>query len=644
VSEEHVGILLRQFDSTINSALEHPDEAALSFDSLDSDLLAQENEIPAVIYYSRNELLHSQFEQRAIELPDHVALEYLDDDGSTTTWTFKELNENSNKLAHHLLSLGVARDEAIPICLEKSFLFYICVLGVLKAGCAFTPVDQKLPTNRKEFMIRELQARIVIVDSVDSLGPIVDSLVVLLANELLVLDKPVANPSVPDLSERSLAYRLYTSGSTGLPKAVSVEHKSAVQTIHASKPIIRWDSKSRLLQFAATTFDMCYYDIFMAWSYGFTLCSAAKIRIFGELEETIRLMHISILDLTPSVASTLRADRLPNVKMLYCIGEAMPQKMAAEWEGRCVSSYGPTEAAMCCTITEVSRDINTTNIGKPFETTRFMVLANGTANMLPIFGAGELCIGGPQIAREYHNNPELTKSKFIPFRGDTIYRTGDIVRQIGDRSFEFLGRADDQIKIRGLRVELNEINSVLTDASGGIFKASFTIVSKHRASGSKPQLVSFLAKEGQKPIESTSLEIYLNLYDTVDSIRETALKALPSYMVPGIILVVSHIPLSTAGKIDKMELEKLFQAQDIESFGCFPKKTELTGASPWTGMEQKIREVLAEIAQVEKEKIHKSSTIYEIGLDSISATQVASKLKRLGLELTVLDILEVRIT
>lgn len=401
---------------------------------------------------------------------------------------------------------------------------------------------------------------------------------------------------------------------------------------------------------------MCYYDCFMAWSYGFTLCSAAKGHLLGDLEGTIKTLKASMLELTPTVASTLTAENLPDVEILYCIGEAMPQKLVNDWDGRCLNSYGPTgneisllllgseanqgiEAAMCCTITPTSKQIKSSNIGKPFPTASFIILSRNGKYMIPTFGSGELCIGGPQVAREYHNNPQLTNDRFIRLGEVIVYRTGDLVRMLADGTFEFIGRADDQVKIRGLRVELDEISSVLREGHSGV-KDAATVVLRH-SEDAKQQLVSFLAVEGRKQHGTavTVLGVNSQTEDILATSRNAAREKLPRYMIPGVILIIDHIPRSAAGKVDKKALGVLFKSQNIQSFGV--SNVEGEGEDTWTEDERKIREVFSQISRVPVEQISRSSTIYEIGLDSISTAQVAMQLKRVGLQISILDILEV---
>ncbi|KAF8444235.1 hypothetical protein BGX38DRAFT_1143770 [Terfezia claveryi] len=638
MDEEAADIILRQLDQALCASIETPEAIIVDHTFLEKILLSTSNSPPIALPEATDTFLHSLLEQKARDDPAATALEFLDDEGRVSTYTYGAFNEAANQVAHILLKYGVTRDEAIPICIEKSPQYYICVLGILKAGSAFTPIDPSAPAQRKAFMLEELGARWVITNSTDVRDlPARDGLKFIVLEEHDLCSYPVANPIIEDLLPTHLAYRLYTSGSTGLPKAVSVEIKSALQTIRASQSIIPWTRESRILQFAAITFDMCYYDCFMAWNYGFTLCSAGKKQLLGEIEGTINRMNITMLDLTPTVASTLIAQNLPKVELLYCIGEAMPQDLVNEWGPRCVNSYGPTEAAMCCTIVPVDRSIKSSNIGTPLPSASLHILSQDSNYTLPRLGCGELCIGGPQIAREYHNNPQLTKSKFIMVGTERLYRTGDNARMLANGTFEFIGRLDDQVKIRGLRVELDEINHVIKNSHEDI-KDTATIVLQHSVD-TKEQLVSFLALEGREnqgtaPVVIEDLQLKAKLLSTA---RSAAEQALSTYMVPGVMLVIDHIPLSAAGKVDKKALKSLFSQQDIESLS---ESYTLDHTEQWTKEELEARDIIADISQIPADSISKASTIYQIGLDSISAAQVAMRLRKRGFMITVIDILE----
>lgn len=214
ILEEHASILLRQLDGAIVSSLANPTQLAVDFSSFDPALLSISKARSPHPVDTGHDLLHSEFERHAREKPSHNALEYLNNDGIVETWTFETLNKAANQVAHYLISLGLKRDEAVPLCLEKSPIFYICVLGVLKAGCAFTPIDPSLPPQRKLFMIEELGAKVVLTDPTttkDLLLP-VQVMAIDIDGILHTKSQPITNPTVPDLLPECLAYRLYTSG------------------------------------------------------------------------------------------------------------------------------------------------------------------------------------------------------------------------------------------------------------------------------------------------------------------------------------------------------------------------------------------------------------------------------------------------
>ncbi|KAK6534533.1 hypothetical protein TWF281_005847 [Arthrobotrys megalospora] len=591
----------------------------------------------------RSLFVHHLFEKHAAETPDNSCLEFLHDEtDQVESWTFKKLNETSNRIAHLILQNGISRDEAVPVCLDKGPFYYACILACMKAGVPFTPIDPVAPVARKAFMIEELQARYVlsIPDRFDELGFNESVKILDISNEESLKKLSPQNPQVSDLTERCLAYRLYTSGSTGQPKAVSLEVGAVVHAIQKSINLLPLHRDTRLLQFAAITFDMCYFDCFLAWTVGFTMVSASKRYLLGELEATVKRLQISFLDLTPSVAATLNASELPEVEMLYCIGEAMPTKIVEDWAGRCVNSYGPTEAAMLCTITNVNKEIKSANFGQPFNGMSLYILDKDTPVILPRMAAGELCICGPQLAREYHRNEAKTASSFITLdSGLRLYRTGDLARMLADGTFEFIGRKDDQVKLRGFRIELGEVSAVLRDVHP-LIKDVVALVLKH-SDEEKEQLVTFLSFASRKNrLDPPSIQECdpMDWEDIEKAARKVAEDALPQYMLPHIYFPINWVPLSAAAKVDKRSLGELFRRTDISTLG---RKAE-TGASDeeFDEISTKIRHVFAEASSSDLETIGMDTTIYQLGLDSISALNVARSLKAIGVNASVLDIIE----
>ena len=557
-----------------------------------------------------HELLHSAFERNAREQPLASALEFLPTEGVLDIWSFKRVNSKANAIARSLQDVGVKQDDAVIIHLAKTPLFYASMLGILKAGAAFTPFDPDVPEDRKIFMETELDARVILVahDTAASWSRC-------RSIDVRQVPENASGNVYTSVGPTDLAYRLYTSGSTGHPKAVSIEHRNAVQTLSESRSRLPWTHSSRLLQYASVTFDMCYYDCFMAWSYGFTLCVAPQSAMYNDLAGISNSLQVSILDLTPSVAALIQPAQVPNVELLYCIGETLDQHLVDLWGHKLLNSYGPTEAAMCVTIFPVDENASSAIIGSPFPSTTFVIVGEG-GYVLPTLGVGELYIGGAQVARGYHANEELTRKQFVDWEGQRFYRSGDRVRMLANGVFEFIGRIDDQIKIRGLRVELDEINAVARNSDTLIVGVTTQLL-KPSVSG-KPQLYLFVTLS-EADYDTTAVK---------DRIMRACKAKLPPYMVPALVVLLDRIPLSPAGKADKRKLLAILQDQ-LRDFNLADGETVT-----FSRQERIVVEALSSLAGVEADQIRPHTSIFHLGLDSISAVQIAQQLtkRRLTIE------------
>ncbi|KAF1933087.1 nonribosomal peptide synthetase 2 [Didymella exigua CBS 183.55] len=640
MSERDAQVVARTFDNSLWALTQHYDAAANNPIGMPESLRAESNmgftrlqpdTMPlcngARTDVDTSNLLHKGFEQNAFSRRrDNIALDFLHADGRRTHWSYHELNLIANGVAYRLMHRGVGLEDIVPLHMPKSPIYYASILGVLKAGAAFAPVHPDLPEARKKLMLQELNPKVVLYTE---FLPVCSRQMSIIPLNVADLEKPsldsCEDPHVEGLVGSNLAYCLYTSGSTGVPKAVSMEHQSPIQTLESSRSLVPWTSSSRILQYAAITFDMCYYDCFMAWTFGFTLCAAEQHVMFDNLLHVVNELDVTLLDLTPSVALSLSRAQVPSVQWLYCIGEAMSGEVAKEWSGACVNSYGPTEAAFCTTMFPVSNDIKTSVIGQPYPSTSFAVFSTQGEQPLPKLSVGELYIGGAQLARGYLGRPELTAERFNTRCGQRFYKTGDVVRMLTDGTFEFIGRTDDQVKIRGLRVELGEISQVLQRCDMRIKSAVVQILKKDAAA--KEQLVAFLAT-------GHTLED-----DDESDLRKEAIKAakshLPGYMVPQFYLLVDRIPKSMAGKIDKKVLAEIFKsATATNGISEGPNNDH-----KWTRIETHIRGVLSRLSDTPVEDIYPETSIYQLGLDSISAVQISAALRRYGYEASASEVL-----
>jgi amino acid adenylation domain-containing protein len=624
MQQRDAAALVEVFDNTLRSIVRFPNSPAYDTAGFPNRLLAQSNLHYKSFDLPQDELLHSAFELNAVRRPDVIALDFYEAGGQKQTLTFKALNEKANRIAHALIQHDIGREDIVPVHMAKSPHFYATILGILKAGAAFAPMHPGLPETRKRLIVSELRPKVIlcIEYSLNWSGDVP------ILNVTDVGNHAKENPKNRGVRPSNLAYCLYTSGSTGVPKAVSVEHRAPIHTIESSRKTIPWKHNSRLLQYAAITFDMCYYDCFLAWSFGFTLCASDQDDMLNDLTHTINILEVDLLDLTPSVAASLQRSEVPRVKWLYCIGEAMTFDIVNEWEGACFNSYGPTEAAFCTTIFAVDKETKPSVIGQPFASTSFAVFPAHGERPVPMLGVGELYIGGAQLARGYYGKPNLTEDRFVQKCGQRFYKSGDMVRMLSDGNFEFLGRADDQVKIRGLRVELGEISHVIQGCDDRI--ASVTTQIMRKATDAKDQLVCFLVHHGPVSAEE---RVKLNL-----KAKRAATDQLPAYMIPQFFLFIDRIPRSMAGKVDKKALLEVFIGS-VELRSSTNQDENEETKREWTRIESQIRAVFAKLSRTPLEDISLLTTIYQLGLDSISAVQIATALRRQGLQTSTADVM-----
>ncbi|TPX66343.1 hypothetical protein SpCBS45565_g04526 [Spizellomyces sp. 'palustris'] len=654
VSAEQAGLLAEQFESTLVDAMTHPDsnmKEPIHPPHLLSiyNPLAQANDVPSQITF-----MHSWLEYHAAHKPTGLALEFAMDITEThcrtLQWTYEELNHHANRIAHFLRSRGVGVEDMVPVCIPRSPLMYAAMMGVSKAGAAYVPVDPDAPAERKRFVIRDTHATLVL--SVERqyvdlhFGDV----------EVVPLDvryiqaqinaQPRWNPVIDGLSAGDLAYVLYTSGTTGTPKGVLVQHSNVVQSISSFKKVIPFTPTSRFLQFASCAFDVSIFESLVSWSVGICLCSAPKDVLLKDLELAIRSLNVSHADLTPSVAGLVHRSNVPTLEVLVTGGEALTQQVLAEWgpDQNIYNAYGPTEATIGCTmLAGVKVTDKTINIGRPFgNVSAFVMGVGGLLSPVLKGGVGELCVGGPLVARGYLNQPQLTAQKFVEWRdpittrSHRLYKTGDLVRMMPDGTLEFQGRADQQVKLNGIRIEVDEISHVVKSSCADV-KAVVTLLLKHPEQAKK-QIVSFVActslGEGDMLVGKSQKRDKI-----IATILEGTRRILPLYMVPAHILVVTHIPLGATGKTDTKALGKLFETatpsmiRSDSGYGITSKE--------WTQTETTIRTVLATVSNTSAKDITHSTTLFELGLDSLSAILVSSRLRSHGMDLSVSDMLQV---
>ncbi|MCG8348345.1 MAG: amino acid adenylation domain-containing protein, partial [Chloroflexales bacterium] len=482
---------------------------------------------------------HHLFEAQVARHPDALAL-VLDD----AALTYRELNARANQLAHYLQEHGVGPGTLVAVGLDRSFELLIAILGVLKAGGAFLPLDPSYPPARLAFMLDDAQPAALLTTAVtaprfNAAAP--PRCIHLDVDWPAIARFPEHNP-VSAATADSLAYVIYTSGSTGQPKGALLAHRGWCNLTAFQRETFALQPGKRVLQFAALSFDASIWELGMALGNGATLALARAelLRAGPDLLQLLQTQQVTTVTLPPSLLAVLPPTDLPQLETVVAAGEACPAALAARWAvgRRFYNAYGPTEATVCATIQRCAADAAThPPIGRPLPNVTCYVL-DRQQQLVPVGVAGELYIGGVGVAQGYLNRPELSAERFVasPFRADErLYRTGDLVRYRADGQLEFLGRIDQQVKLRGFRIELEEIAAVLREQAA----VQDALVLARAEGGGEPRLVAYVLRQPATDEEAPDATAAV-----ASVLRAFASERLPEYMAPSAFVFLEAWPLT----------------------------------------------------------------------------------------------------
>ncbi|KIY67738.1 putative peptide synthetase [Cylindrobasidium torrendii FP15055 ss-10] len=641
-------VMLHQFDNMLSTILSgtNTNEPLLNIiTKIPRELISAVNSTPRTVDTQSRTLIHHEFEQNARQNPNALALWFkqdLDRPEHDLRWTYAEVDASANRIANYIIkSFGDVRDQAIPICMEKCPEIIIAMLGILKAGAAWCPIDFASPDQRKHDLIARAGGPLVIVQNQENfqrlqvVRPDGVEMIAMDDRRLLVCDDeaPIVN-----VSPSHLAYLIWTSGTTGLPKGVPIEHRAAVQALTVLQEVIPWkETGVRVLNFSANTFDVSILDVFYALgaSCG-ALCTSPKEILVGQFDDAVNAFVATHAFLTPAFMAQWSLMQCLSLEALISIGEKLPDPVADKWCRPGVVSlntYGPAEATIIATYRrfEPEEATKAQNVGLPLETISCFVIKDG--RVVPRGGVGELALGGYQNARGYHRQPDMTAKKFIDHDvAGKVYMTGDVVRILHDGTCEFVGRNDDLVKLGGIRVELSEISTSIKGCDPAVLDV--TTMQLSRPDRPRKVICTFLA--------APSVPSDKNLCESADAVllakaaRAQAEQTLPDYMNPTIFLVVKRLPLTPSNKIDRKALAADYASLDINAWE--EKNGDVnTGPVEWSVTEQRIRKVVAELTDFAEEQITKTTSFRGLGVDSLRAVQLVSRLRKAGITVTVQD-------
>ncbi|KAI9884044.1 MAG: NRPS [Watsoniomyces obsoletus] len=641
--EEQAVLLLKQLDHLLIDILSKPDGLCPDFSSISSNLLSITPPKQAMLQ-SDVSLLHEFVEHYARKTPLRTALEFvesLDGEGVfKSQWTFEELNHAGDNVVALVVKAGLQLGDLVAISFDKCPEAYFAILGVLKSGCGYVAIDPDAPVARRSYIISDSNAKLILTTTKhkSDLSDITDIPVVAIDEERLLSPASTNFSYSPRQADPgSICYCLYTSGTTGNPKGCEISHRNVVQSLLAFQRVFagRWNDTSRWLQFASFHFDVSVLEQYWSWSVGIRVVSAPKDLMLSDLSSMIRELQITHIDLTPSLARTLTPEDAPSLceGVFITGGELLTQDVLDAW-GRtgCIhNAYGPTEATIGVSVyPRVPAHAKPSNIGAQFDNVGTYVLAPESSSPVIRGAVGELCLSGVLVGKGYRNRPELTAQRFQYLENlqERVYRTGDMVRILHNGTFEFLGRADDQVKLRGQRLETAEVNEVIKKNVTEVTDVA-TLVLRHPRL-QKDQLVCFVVLKSSTTLDSsTIIQTTEESSSTIQLVQDVCRARLPSYGVPTQIIPVSRIPLSTNHKVDVNVLKNLYAKTSIGDLQSLSKATQSVRKN-WSLKERKIVETLADFVRMDMGQIRSDSNIFELGVDSISVIGLAKALKEKG--------------
>ena len=557
--------------------------------------------------------LQQWFETQAAKTPDARALTFED-----THLTYGELNHRANQLAHHLKRLGVGPDVLVALFLERSLEMVVGIFGILKAGGAYVPVDPEYPADRVAFMLQDANAPVLLTQTrlVDQLPRHSSRVICLDGDWNKIAREDTANPANATTPE-NLAYMIYTSGSTGTPKGAMNTHRGICNRLMWMQAQYRLTDRDRVLQKTPFSFDVSVWEFFWPLLQGAHLVVAKPggHRDPAYLVELITEKQITVLHFVPSMLGAFLnengVERCQSLRDVMCSGEALPLKLQQQFFSRLPAQlhnlYGPTEAAVDVTHWTCRREYegSIVPIGRPVANTQIYIL-DRYLQPVPIGVLGELYIGGVQVGRGYHNRPELTSERFIPdpFKSDSkarLYKTGDLCRWIPDSNIEYVGRADFQVKIRGLRIELGEIEAVL-DRHPAVRQSVVTVYDD--GSGDKLLAAYF--------------ETAPELSPEISDLRAHLKKDLPEYMIPSAFIPMPKLPLTPNGKVDRKALPSPDERR-LQTKGEF--------VAPRDALEQALAGIWAKTLKVNRVGLR--DNFFEMGGHSFAALRLLSEVQKL---------------
>ncbi|KAH8881829.1 hypothetical protein GQ53DRAFT_667146, partial [Thozetella sp. PMI_491] len=660
LNDAHAQTVAETLVMAVGGILENPDRQISSLSLLSPKGCRQLLDWNLPIPEPRNRCLHHIFQEQVRLKPDAMAL-----CSTATSLTYTQLDGLSDRLAARLEMLGVDTGAKVPILFEKSVWAVVSYIAVFKAGGCVVPLDPAHPMERLKSIIEQVAAPLLLSSTMQP------GIWERMAMPTVVVDQSTIQTMPPTrIDEHSgastnAAYIIFTSGTTGKPKGVVIEHHAFASNLKSMSSKLHIDRATRALQFSSYAFDGSIVETFAPLLLGGCVCIPTNAERSNNIAGFINRMKINWAAITPSFARLLSPKDLPTLKTLVLAGEGMSGDDVATWADALtlVNGYGPTETSvMALGNARVRRDTigGSSNIGRPAGSTVWIVDPENHHRLMPIGCPGELLVGGPTVARGYLNNPAKTDEVFMPapawlpssslpaggrdVRNLRFYKTGDLARYNSDGSVNFLGRKDGQVKLRGQRLELAEVEHHVLRHFSIAQQVTAQIVSRTGEAAHR-QLVAFICLSGapssSDQTDCTAVDLSNKMVKELTEAAASLANALPPYMVPSMFVTVNRIPRTVSDKVDTKLLASiacgLDNAQAAKySLALFSKRPATTA------MEQQLTRLWEEVLGIPQRDVGIDDNFFQRGGDSIGAIKLVAAARRSNLDFTVADVFEHR--
>ncbi|OQE37713.1 hypothetical protein PENCOP_c009G04857 [Penicillium coprophilum] len=600
--------------------------------------------------------IHEAIHDQTLSGPDREAVCAWD--GSLT---FAELDHQASKLACYLRMQGVGPEVRVALCFEKSKWNVVAMLGVMKAGGAFVPLDPTHPTSRLQALIQSVQVPVVLCSQhlAEKLRPIVNTLIPVCSDTLDPLSDPTDSVNLASgVTSQNAAYVLFTSGSTGEPKGTLLEHRAFLSGAMHHGPGLHIYRESRCLQFAAHTFDASLAECLTPLIHGACVCIPSEEARLNDIVTTINEMRVTQACFTPSFIGFIEIESVPGLESLVLAGEAMSQSQLATWSRlKLINGYGPTEASVASVLnSNVTPETDCKDIGLPIGVRAWLVNPEDHDELVPVGCPGELLLEGPPLARCYVNNPHKTNESFIYDPAWTsldpesrsnrrFYKTGDLARYNSDTgALNYIGRKDTQVKVHGQRVELGEIENQLSKD----LNVTHCSVLFPKAGFSKGRLAAvlspagLLAEQSDLDLEPLKLVSASKKAELVPGIREGLSARLPTYMVPAVWLCVEALPLLPSGKLDRKGISTWVAGMESDPDLQKNASVAIVGteaSQPSNDIEEALAAVYSRVLNIPLNQLNLNESFLALGGDSIAAMTCIGLCKKRGFSLSVQELL-----